>query len=108
MVGVNGYYWPPGVARDYSLASLIKVFEIHGYKICENAELEPNAEKVAIYGRLETQIAEHVARQKKSGIWVSKLGKGADIEHSKLEALNSDLYGTALYFLKRTRHPAAE
>ncbi len=108
MVGVKGYYWPPGVAKDDSLESWIKIFEIHGYRICKNAELEPDVEKVAIYGRPETKIPEHVARQKRSGVWVSKLGKGADIEHDKLEALSSDLYGVPLRFLKRTRHPEAE
>src|SRR5439155_859558 len=79
MIGVKGYYWPPGVARDDSLESWIKIFEIHGYRICENSELEPDVEKVAIYGSPETKTPEHVARQKKSGVWVSKLGKGADI-----------------------------
>lgn len=108
MVGVKGYYWPPGVARDDSLESWIRVFEIHGYRICENAGLEPDCEKVAIYGRPETNVPEHVARQKKSGVWVSKLGKGADIEHDKLEALNGDLYGVPLRFLKRPRDHGAE
>jgi hypothetical protein len=107
-MGVKGYYWPPGVPRDDSLASWIKVFEIHGYRICATAALETDIEKIAIYVEPQTGYPQHVARQKKSGVWVSKLGKGADIEHDKLEALNGDLYGTATLFMKRPRVAGAD
>jgi hypothetical protein len=108
MIGVKGYYWPPGVPRDDSLDSWAKVFEIHGYRTCTDASLEPDFEKIAIYVKPETGTPEHVARQKKSGVWISKLGKGADIEHNTLEALAGDLYGMASLFMKRSRTVGAE
>jgi hypothetical protein len=108
MVGVKGYYWPPGVPHEDSLESWTRVFEIHGYRICENAELELDAEKIAIYVSPKTGLPEHVARQRKSGIWISKMGKGADIEHSTLHALSGDLLGSPARFMKRPRHPEAE
>lgn len=108
MVGVKGYYWPPGVPRDDSLEAWTKVFEIHGYRICDNAELEPSHEKIAIYFNPKTGAPEHVARQKKSGIWISKMGKGADIEHKTLHAISGDLLGSPKRFMKRPRLPGAE
>lgn len=108
MIGVKGYYWPPGVPRDDSLDSWTKVFEIHGYRICPDVSLEPDFEKIAIYVRPETGTPEHVARQKKSGAWISKLGKGADIEHATLEALMGDLYGVPSRFMKRPRIVGAD
>lgn len=108
MIGVKGYYWPPGVARDDSLESWLKIFEIHGYRICETADLESEYEKIAIYGNAERSVPEHVARQRKSGAWVSKLGKGADIEHDTLAALSGDVFGEPLRFMKRPRDLKAE
>jgi hypothetical protein len=108
MIGVRGYYWPPGVAKDESLESWLKIFEIHGYRLCDSADLEPDYEKIAIYGNPESLQPEHVARQKKSGVWVSKLGKGADIEHDTLAALSGDVYGEPIRFMKRPRDPKAE
>ncbi len=66
MIGVKGYYWPPDVAREDSLESWTKVFQIHGYQICENAELESDTEKIAIYAT-PNGVPQHVARQKSSG-----------------------------------------
>lgn len=78
-VEVHGYYWPPGVPSADTLVGWIKIFSDHGYRETDDASLEPDYEKVAIYA---TQDApEHVARQKASGVWTSKMGKGHDIEH---------------------------
>ena len=108
MIGVKGYYWPPGVPRDDSLESWIKVFEIHGYRICEDAALELNFEKVAIYVTPINRAPQHVARQQMSAKWVSKLGSGADIQHDTLSGLSSELYGVPFCFMKRHRTPGAE
>lgn len=97
-VRVNGYYWPPGIPNAGTVAGWIKVFEIHGYTATDDSSLEPEYEKVAIYG---SDIgAEHVARQKASGVWVSKMGKGVDIEHT-LEGLQGDFPGTVIKIMKR-------
>jgi len=43
-----GFYWPPGVMKEYTLAAYARVFEIHGYAACESPEFEPGYEKIAI------------------------------------------------------------
>jgi len=106
MIGVRGYYWPPGVPRDDSLESWIRVFEIHGYCICESADLQSDSEKIAIYAAIDG-TPQHVARQKSSGVWVSKLGKSEDIEHNSLDALGGELYGTVVRIMRRPRLPGA-
>src|ERR1051326_1576509 len=72
MIGVRGYYWPPGVPSDDSIDTWSRVFQLHGYSVCDSGELEPNVEKVAIYADL-TGTASHVARQLATGAWTSKL-----------------------------------
>jgi hypothetical protein len=95
---IRGYYWPPGVPSADTLDGWIGVFRLHGYAEAESAELEPDYEKVAIYAGPEGP--EHVARQKASGAWTSKMGKGHDIEHP-LNALEGDLMGTVVRIMKR-------
>src|ERR1700733_1429504 len=68
---INGYYWPPGVASADTLEGWIGVFRLHGYLDAENEKLEPDYEKIAIYAGPDGP--EHVARQKASGVWTSKM-----------------------------------
>jgi hypothetical protein len=97
-VGVSGYYWPPGAPGADTLAGWSRVFEIHGYTETDNGTLESEYEKVAIYAT--DSGPEHVARQKSSGIWASKMGKGVDMEHT-LEALEGAFYGRVVKIMKR-------
>ncbi|MGH9844901.1 MAG: DUF7689 domain-containing protein [Blastocatellia bacterium] len=100
LVGVRGYYWPPGVSRDDSLNGWIRALEMNSYKVCGNGELEPGVEKIAIYVD-DSGIPQHVARQLPDGAWTSKLGKGEDIRHASLESLAGDLYGKVTGFMMR-------
>lgn len=95
---VKGYYWPPGVPSANTLIGWIKVFELHGYTETDDSNLDPEYEKIAIYA--STDGPEHVARQKASGIWTSKTGKGVDMEHT-LEALEGDFYGRVVKIMRR-------
>jgi hypothetical protein len=97
-VRVRGYYWPDGAPSADTILGWIKVFEIHGYQETEDSSLELEYEKVAIYAVEDSP--EHVARQKASGVWVSKMGKGVDIEHS-LDAIEGDFYGKVVKIMKR-------
>ena len=81
-----GYYWPPEVSRDETVAAFVAAFQTLGYDLCDNAMLEPGVEKVAIYVDASGQPT-HMARQLTSGIWTSKLGSDVDIEHNALEGL---------------------
>ncbi len=102
VIGVRGYYWPPGVPRDDAVSTWARVFELHGYAACDNAALESGVEKVAIYADA-TGTATHVARQVESGKWSSKLCPDEDIEHNSLSALEGMVYGKAVLYMKRTR-----
>ena len=63
---------------------------MHGYFETADRTLELEYEKIAIYE--SSDRPEHVERQKASGIWTSKMGRGVDIEHT-LEGLESGFYG---------------
>lgn len=103
MVGVRGFYWPPGIPREDSLRAWTRVFEMYGYRICESANLEPGVEKVAIYADA-IGTPTHVAKQQPCGQWTSKLGRGVDIEHDDLAGLQGDLFGEVVRILKRGPH----
>jgi hypothetical protein len=96
---IRGYYWPPGVDRDDTTESWIKVFEIHGYRLCDSDEAEEGFEK--IYTRDNDPT--HVARQLASGEWTSKLGVDEDITHGTLRGLEGSNYGTVGRVLRRKR-----
>jgi hypothetical protein len=97
-----GYFWFPGVEREWSVKAIRKIFENHGYVLCDSHNLEEGYEKVAFYID-ETGSPEHFARQLPSGRWTSKLGELNDIEHDTLESLSTPDYGTPQLFLKRKR-----
>ena len=98
---VRGYYWPPGEPSADTLEGWVRVFAIHGYREADDDSLEPSYEKIAIYAG--GQVPEHVARQKASGLWTSKMGKGRDIDHATLIALEGDSYGIVVKIMKRSR-----
>ncbi len=99
---LHGFYWPPGVGKEYNLASYSRVFAIHGYTPCDTSELEQGYEKIAIYVD-SMGIPTHAARQKESGVWTSKLGELEDIEHTTLSALEGPDYGAVAQIMKRHR-----
>ncbi len=97
-ISIRGYYWPPGAGSVDTLAGWVSIFEIHGYTETTDRTLEIEYEKIAIYESADGP--EHVARQKASGLWTSKMGKGVDIEHT-LEGLEGDFYGKVVKVMKR-------
>lgn len=95
-------YWPPGVNRDNTLATVRRIFEIHGYRVCENAISEIGFEKVALYEHAVFGI-EHVSRQLQTGKWTSKVGELEDIQHSSPLDLEIEDYGVVRMIMKRPR-----
>ncbi len=81
-------YWPPGVPREDTVAAVAPPCESLGYRECDDAGVEPEHEKVAIYAVGDQP--KHAARQLPGGLWTSKLGQGVDIEHT-LEGLEGAL-----------------
>lgn len=96
---IRGYYWPPGEPSADTLEGWLKVFSIFGYTETDDDSLELDYEKIAIYAGAEGP--EHVARQKASGLWTSKMGKGRDIDHHTLAALEGESYGGVVKIMKR-------
>jgi hypothetical protein len=82
-----------------TLEGWLKVFSIHGYSEAEDDRLETDAEKIAIYATSDGP--EHVARQKATGVWTSKMGKGHDIEHPTLACLEGEIIGRVVKIMKR-------
>jgi len=106
MIGVRGYYWPPGVPIDFSVNTLVRVYELHGFRKCNNGDVEAGYEKIAIYGIASEGT--HAARQLADGRWTSKLGTDEDIEHDTPEGLESELYGNVKTFMRRPRFEAPQ
>ena len=92
-------YWPSEIPRAETIESFIKAYEKLDYSVCSNAELENGFEKVAIYAD-HNKKPTHAARQLNSGLWTSKLGSLEDIEHTTLNGLISDSYGSVAVILK--------
>lgn len=97
--GAQGYYWPPDVAGDDELQTLMQLYIDEGYELCDNGKREDGFKKIAIY--VNQEGAQHVARQLESGRWTSKLGDLEDIEHDTLEILEGRDYGKATVFLRK-------
>jgi hypothetical protein len=99
-INAKGYYWPPGTGSADTIDGWKRVFEIHGYKEAGTSQFDPAFEKVAIYVDPDG-LPSHVARQTDSRSWASKLGKGCDIEHASLDALEGHEYGKVAVIMQR-------
>lgn len=87
-----GRFWPADTAAgDFGIGILALAFKTLGYEDCDDANLEPGFEKVALYG--DFSFYKHAARQLSSGAWTSKLGKDVDIEHDTPDDVAGGLYG---------------
>jgi len=99
-VKLKGYYWPPGAGNADTLEGWKRVFTIHGYSDTDSNTLEAGIEKIAIYIDADGDPS-HVARQTETGSWTSKLGKGHDIRHATLDALEGEEYGKVAVIMGR-------
>lgn len=93
-------YWPAGLPRVVTLDNFIHAFRTLRFELTENAALEAGVEKVAIYVDVNLTPT-HMARQRASGSWTSKLGPQEDIEHDSLESLEGSVYGRVAQILER-------
>jgi hypothetical protein len=91
-------HWPGIVARIETIEAFVDAFRALGYLPCEDGELEPGHEKVALYANQGSPT--HAARQLPDGRWSSKLGRSVDIAHT-IDALDGPLYGTIVLYLRR-------
>jgi len=104
--GSNDAFWPKAPRRR-TVRAFTLAFQTLGYEQCDNGDLEPSYEKVAIFVSDKAtpenplDAPTHMARQLPCGRWTSKLGEKEDIAHDSLESLSGKIYGRAERFLKR-------
>ncbi len=94
------YFWPEGVAREYTLDTYVAAFRSVGFEVCQDGSLEKGTEKIVLY--LQHGEPTHAARGMPNGHWTSKLGSYEDIEHIDLDCLHGPLYGKAEIYMKRS------
>lgn len=95
-----GYFWFPGVARVWEMATIRQIVEKHSYIECDSFELEEGYEKIVFYVD-DSGSPEHFSRQLPTGKWTSKLGGLWDIEHDELDSIAIPEYGTPKVVFKR-------
>jgi hypothetical protein len=100
-----GFYWPTLPGDD--LEALVALFTSLAYEPCENDQLEPGYEKVALYAD-EGGDWTHAARQLPDGWWTSKLGQEVDIRHRTPRALLGEAYGDVRALMRRAATDMAE
>jgi|SRR5579871_1032472 len=93
------YYWPDGVAREYTLKAFMDAYRTIGFGEAKSSGLEQGIEKIAIFTR--NGFPTHAARQLPSGLWISKLGEFEDIQHETLHCVSGPLYGIPQVFMER-------
>ena len=96
-------YWPATAMRQETLSAFQDAFVSVGYASTDSAEPEPGLEKIALFADANG-CPTHAARQLANGVWTSKLGALADIEHV-LTNLEGAEYGKVVLILKRDRLP---
>lgn len=99
----GGYYWPSSAELgDYSIQAYTRMFEEQGFLVCGHLSVEDGFEKIALYANADGEFT-HVASQRISGRWSSKLGDWEDIEHEDLAVLEGGPYGSARTVMSRKR-----
>ena len=98
-VGHPNFYWPPNIRRQLDMQSFIELYQLVGYTVCANGNLEIGVEKIAIF-QLNGDPS-HAARQLSNGNWTSKMGPWHDVEHTLNSMNNSVGYGDVTVFMSR-------
>ena len=73
-------------------------FRMLGFTDCASPSSEVGVEKIAIYSK--DNAPTHIARQRPPGLWTSKLGPAADVDHKALSDL-ADQYGQSVAIMRR-------
>lgn len=104
---ISGYpHWPENAINEVTVPAFISAFQTLDYECCDDSQLEPGFEKIAIFAWPNGE-PQHAARQLSDGAWTSKMGAyyWPDIRHSTLDAVAGPSYGNPVQFMKRKRKP---
>ena len=86
-------------SRGFGIGALVLAFQELDYEECTDGSLEPEFEKLALYGA--GLMYTHAARQLADGKWTSKLGQLEDIVHDSPDDIAGSDYGEVVQFMKR-------
>lgn len=92
-------YWPDDIPREASVDAFIKLYESHGYEVCDDGSYEEDFVKIALFTNYLGN-PEHASRQLNENEWTSKLGSHIDVSHT-LEAIEGGKYGNVELFMKK-------
>ena len=70
-------YWPVDAPKSLSVFAFVEAFQLCGFEVAKNCNLESGLEKLVIYTKLQEPT--HAAGQLSGGDWTSKLGNFVDI-----------------------------
>lgn len=98
---LGGYYWPDAPALP-TVTAVEAVFESQGYvrTHVSDTAVEAGVQKVAIFGYDSMGLLTHAARQCTSGLWASKMGDSADIEHT-LRDIEGGIFGEVRSLMRK-------
>jgi hypothetical protein len=94
------HYWPPNIRRELDLQSFIELYQLIGYQMCNNQNLEAGLEKIAVFAFPNGEPT-HATRQLPNGYWTSKMGPWHDVEHTLNSLNNSRGYGNVAIIMSR-------
>lgn len=96
------YWWNEDLDHTETLENFVKYFESLGYEKCASSISEEGVRKIAIYGNLSLNKITHAARERRDGLWTSKLGPEQDIVHSSPADIEGRIYGEVLQVMKKS------
>ena len=97
---ISGEYWPESVPPRGTVRAYEEVFETFGYRPCVDGTFEIGTEKIALYAQDPLECL-HAARQTVNGMWTSKMGECADIEHHSPAHVAGSKFGQVVAFMAR-------
>jgi hypothetical protein len=97
---IGGEFWPEGVVARPSVRAYEEVYEKFKYRPCDDGEWVIGTEKLALYAHDPFECL-HVARQLINGMWTSKMGECADIEHACPDDVAGGKNGQVVSYMAR-------
>lgn len=97
-------WWPPTATEGAKITCLVDAFEKEGFVLCDSYDFDKDWLKVALYYNPMTGEWTHAARQLRSGMWSSKLGKANDIEHGTPYSIEGQFYGKVFCIMQTPFH----
>lgn len=94
------FSWPIDREREDSVACIQAFLESLGFERCNYPDFESGYQKVAIFAD-QLGYPLHLARQKSSGRWTSKMADKFDIEHDTVRVLEDGSCGSVVVIMKR-------